>query len=212
MKVLAINTVGAACEAAVLGPAANHSVTEEMARGHDSRIAPVVEQVMREASITWPELDRIAVVTGPGSFTGIRVGVAFARGLGLALKRPVAGLTALEALGAAGGGRILAILPAQRRPPERTWWAQILEEGRGVSDPEEIDEFRVRELAQSVVGVAGLSPPDALAAPCEALVPSASAAARVCLRIDMATAPARPVYVRAPDAAPMRPLIKDLPG
>lgn len=203
MKVLAINTVGAACEAAVVTAGGEHVVSEPMARGHDARIAPVVEQVMRESGLNWREIDRIGVITGPGSFTGIRVGVAFARGLGLALQKPVAGVTALEALGA-HKGVVLAMLPAQRRPPERTWWTQVLSEGRGVESPMELDEAQLIDLSRTVQGTAGQSPPTGLEPDFHVSSPSALIAARLCEEIDLRTAPAIPVYVRAPDAAPMK--------
>lgn len=203
MKILAINTVGAACEAAVLGPGVECVVSEGMARGHDARIAPVVEQVMRESGFVWSDIDRIGVVTGPGSFTGIRVGVAFARGLGFTLEVPVAGVTALEALGA-DEGSVLAMLPAQRRPPERTWWAQVLDEGRGVEPPMELDESQLTELSRTASRIVGQSSPESLVAKFEDRSPSVLAVARLCERIEPETAPARPIYVRAPDAAPMK--------
>lgn len=206
MNILAINTVGRACEAAVISAGVEHVVKEEMARGHDARIAPVVERAMQNAALGWGDLSRIAVVTGPGSFTGIRVGVAFARGLSLALKVPVAGLTALEALGCTHAGKVLAVLPAQRRPPERTWWAQVLIAGRGAEPPVEIDEQQIAARAGEMDAIVGDSPPECVLADFEPLTPDALAAARLCARIEMETAPARPVYVRAPDAAPMRPV------
>ncbi len=65
---------------------------EAMARGQDSRLLPMVEKALAETGLNFSALDRIAALRGPGSFTGIRVGLAAAQGLGLALDRPVIGL------------------------------------------------------------------------------------------------------------------------
>src|SRR5262249_46412766 len=73
-----------------------------MARGHAEALAPMVDGVMRNAGICFAALDRIAVTTGPGTFTGQRVGLAFARALGLGLKRPVIGVTTLDAMAQEG--------------------------------------------------------------------------------------------------------------
>src|SRR4051812_5279597 len=70
-----------------------------MDRGHAERLAPMVEESMR--GFEFAALDRLAVTTGPGTFTGQRVGLAFMRGLRLALKRPLTGITTLEAIAAA---------------------------------------------------------------------------------------------------------------
>ena len=79
MLILGINTVADACEAALVRDGAVIAErAEPMNQGHDARLAPVVEQLMRDAGIPFGDLHRVAVVVGPGSFTGVRVGVAFA--------------------------------------------------------------------------------------------------------------------------------------
>src|ERR1700733_13508071 len=101
MRVLSVNTVGDACEGALMVDGHILAVrSEAMVQGHDARLAPLVGEVMNEAGLEFGELDRIAVIVGPGSFAGVRVGVAFARGLALALNVPAMGVTSLEALGA----------------------------------------------------------------------------------------------------------------
>src|ERR1700694_5061493 len=103
MRVLAIDTALAACSAAVLdtGRAAIiASETRVMARGHAEAIMPLIARVMDQAEIEFAELDRIAVTTGPGSFTGLRVGISAARGIALAAAKPAIGLTTLSGFAA----------------------------------------------------------------------------------------------------------------
>jgi len=71
-----------------------------MMRGHAEALVPLIAAVMSEANVEFTELDRVAVTIGPGSFTGLRVGVAAARGIALATGKPAVGLTTLAALAA----------------------------------------------------------------------------------------------------------------
>jgi tRNA threonylcarbamoyladenosine biosynthesis protein TsaB len=103
MRVLAIDTALEACSAAVLdldnrGIIAVESLT--MTRGHAEALMPLVARVMHEAAIEFAELDRIAVTTGPGSFTGLRVGISAARAIALAAGKPAIGLSTLAAFAA----------------------------------------------------------------------------------------------------------------
>ena len=72
-----------------------------MARGHAEALFPMIEDVLAEGHVAWTDISRIGVCTGPGSFTGIRAGVAAARGLALGLGVPAVGITRLEAVGPA---------------------------------------------------------------------------------------------------------------
>lgn len=208
MLVLGINTAGEACEAALARDGVVLAqLAEAMTHGHDARLAPLIDQLMRVNGFTFAELDRIAVVVGPGSFTGVRVGVAFARGLSLASNKPTpaVGVTSLEALGGLPKDcRVLGLLPAKRRPPDKTWWAQLLEGGRGVSGPVEVREQDLRELAEDVDIVSGqLTGVSDLGRPRLSAVPSAAAAALFATRLTGDLPAPRPVYVREPDAKPM---------
>src|SRR6185295_5618670 len=101
MKILAVDTALGACSAAVVdGDTVRAHRLEAMDRGHAEALAPMVQAVMREANLEFSELDRLAVTTGPGTFTGQRVGLAFMRGLRIALRLPLIGVTTLEAMGA----------------------------------------------------------------------------------------------------------------
>ena len=102
MKILAVDTALDACSVAVLDDArvlAHRFVIME--RGHAEALAPMVEEAIQASGIGFADLDRLAVTTGPGTFTGQRVGLAFMRGLRVALKKPLVGITTLEAMCAA---------------------------------------------------------------------------------------------------------------
>ena len=71
-----------------------------MVRGHAEALMPLMARVMSQSRLEFAELDRIAVTVGPGSFTGLRVGVAAARGIALAAGKPAVGLTTLAAFAA----------------------------------------------------------------------------------------------------------------
>jgi len=120
MRVLAIDTALAACAAAVLdtdrGIVASESLP--MVRGHAEALIPLIARVMKQSEITFRDLDRIAVTTGPGSFTGVRVGLAAARGFGVATGVPVVGVSTLSVYAApflAGNGksRVVAAIDAR---------------------------------------------------------------------------------------------------
>ncbi|HTQ13296.1 MAG TPA: tRNA (adenosine(37)-N6)-threonylcarbamoyltransferase complex dimerization subunit type 1 TsaB [Rhizomicrobium sp.] len=120
MRILAVDTALGACSAAVLDgarTAARRSVP--MQRGHAEALAPMVEEAMREARLAFAALERLAVTTGPGTFTGQRIGLAFMRGLRVALKIPLNGVTSLAVMAAqameeTGCGRAAAIHDARR--------------------------------------------------------------------------------------------------
>jgi tRNA threonylcarbamoyladenosine biosynthesis protein TsaB len=99
VKILAVDTALGACSVAVLdGETMLAHRFEFMERGHAEALAPMVQASMREADIRFGDLERLAVTTGPGTFTGQRVGIAFMRGLRVALKLPLIGITTLEAM------------------------------------------------------------------------------------------------------------------
>jgi tRNA threonylcarbamoyladenosine biosynthesis protein TsaB len=103
MLILAIDTALEACSAAIFDSEQSAIIageTEIMTRGHAEALMPLVDGVIRAAGLDFFSLDRIAVTVGPGSFTGLRVGIAAARGIGLAAKKPVVGVTTLAALAA----------------------------------------------------------------------------------------------------------------
>lgn len=103
MLILAIDTALDACAAAVLDTEAGKVIASEsqiMKRGHAEALMPLIARVMGEAGTGFDSLGRIAVTTGPGSFTGLRVGLSAARGIALAANKPVVGVNTLAAYAA----------------------------------------------------------------------------------------------------------------
>src|SRR4051812_43837157 len=103
MLILAIDTALDACAAVVLDTDKNKIIALEsqaMKRGHAEALMPLVARLMKESGIAFAALDRIAATTGPGSFTGLRVGLSAARGIALAAGKPVVGITTLTAYAA----------------------------------------------------------------------------------------------------------------
>jgi tRNA threonylcarbamoyladenosine biosynthesis protein TsaB len=205
MIVLGLDTCLSSCSVAVLdGERFRASAREVMARGHQERLAPMARDVMAEAGLAFDRLDRIAVTVGPGSFTGLRVGIAFAKGLALALGRPAVSVGALEALACEADGLVFAVVDARRGQ----LYLQGFEDGRALMAPDALDAgtaaARIAELAMgrpfTLVGsgaplLAGLAP-DAR------VIAAEGADARHVARLGQGRdpAPLRPLYLRAPDA------------
>jgi tRNA threonylcarbamoyladenosine biosynthesis protein TsaB len=103
MRVLAIDTALEACSVAVLDTERadlRMHETLQMQRGHAEALMPLIARVLDRAKLDFAALDRIAVTIGPGSFTGLRVGIAAARGIALAAGKPAIGLSTLAAFAA----------------------------------------------------------------------------------------------------------------
>jgi tRNA threonylcarbamoyladenosine biosynthesis protein TsaB len=207
MITLVIDTALSACTAAVCAEGRVLGLRSEvMARGHSERLGGFVRAAVEESGQGFETLDRIGVTVGPGSFTGLRVGLAFALGLGHALTRPVVGISTLHALAwsVENGprGPVAAVIDARRGEV----YVQIFLDG--VS----LDEAR----AASVEGARGAVTDDggpwrwagngaALIAPNPGPVvtePTPLALAALTEQLDPSRYPARPLYLRAPDATP----------
>ncbi|ACB81546.1 peptidase M22 glycoprotease [Methylorubrum populi BJ001] len=101
MRILAIDTALEACAACVATDDSDDLLAEEsmpLVRGHAEALLPLIERVMARVEGSFEGLDRIAVTVGPGSYTGLRVGLSAARAIGLATGIPVVGVTTLSAL------------------------------------------------------------------------------------------------------------------
>lgn len=205
MIVLGLDTCLNACSVAVLeGETVLAWRAETMARGHQERLAPMAQAVMAEAGISFDRLERIGATVGPGSFTGLRVGVAFAKGLGSALSIPAVGVGALEALAAEGSGLVAAVIDARRDQV----YLQVFDDGAPLMAPDVLPlgtaAARLVELAMGrpLTLVGSGAPLLADAAPGARLIVPDGCDARHVARLAAARAatPIRPLYLRAPDA------------
>jgi tRNA threonylcarbamoyladenosine biosynthesis protein TsaB len=121
MIVLALDTAASVCAACLFD---THTSTvlgrasEDIGRGHAERLMAVIDDALSQSGLDLSDVGRIAVTTGPGSFTGVRVGLSAARGLALALDVPCIGVTTLEAIAHAhhgdGDRPLLVVLDARR--------------------------------------------------------------------------------------------------
>jgi len=216
MLCLGLDTALGACSAALTG--ADRPIVrrfEEMSTGHAERLAPMVDDLMRESGTAFASLTRLAVTTGPGTFTGQRIGLAFARGLALALKIPCIGVTTLEAMAAAAradhpGAPVLVATDARRGEA----YAQLFAaDGTAEGAPALLTLKAAAALAAPGTTLAGSAAAmlDAPGATLSAIrQPDAAFVAMLALtRPD--TGPPHPLYLRAPDAKLPGPL-KGGPG
>ncbi|GAB5458032.1 MAG: tRNA (adenosine(37)-N6)-threonylcarbamoyltransferase complex dimerization subunit type 1 TsaB [Henriciella sp.] len=206
MLVLGINTSGPACDVAIVrGDKVLVHRVEDMKRGQDARLSELIAEAFEEADTDLDTLDAIGVVTGPGSFTGVRVGIAYARGLALALNIPCIGITSLEAALPEGQqGSAFVMFPAQRRRPDITFWTQRFRSGEATGPPEELRLEAIVSLLKAhphmLYGDAGALTdvePDMVV---RAAATSAIQTARLAAAFDPETHPPRATYARAPDA------------
>jgi len=216
MLILAIDTALDACAAAVLDSDAGKLMAQEsqaMKRGHAEALMPLIARVIKSAGIAFASLDRIAVTTGPGSFTGLRVGLSAARGIALAADKPVVGVTTLTAYAAPvvtenGERPVISAIDARHN---QVYLQVVSGDGSSLIRPRlaPIEEalgasrFGAPHLIGNAAGIladrwpADALPPfnvDARPAPEIAWVAWLGAA------VSPDTAPARPFYLRAPDA------------
>lgn len=119
MKILALDSAADGCGVCVMQEGRVLALCQEkMERGQDSRLVPLVQKTMAQAGLAYADLDRIAVTRGPGSFTGLRIGLATARGLGFASGKPVVGIDRFaiyRTLFAARKSALLVVLESRRQ-------------------------------------------------------------------------------------------------
>jgi tRNA threonylcarbamoyladenosine biosynthesis protein TsaB len=224
MLILAIDTALDACAAGVLDTGAGRLIareTQSMKRGHAEALMPLIGRVMAQAGVGFAALDRIAATTGPGSFTGLRVGLSAARGIALAAEKPVVGVTTLTAYAA-------PVVSANNQPPviaaidarhDQVYFQVVSGDGGALVSP------RVAPIAEALAA-ARFGAPHLVGNAAALLAERWPADAAPPVQVDMLPAPditwvawlgaavnpetafARPYYLRAPDAKPS----KDLPS
>lgn len=208
MRGLVIDTALGLCTVAAFDDTGLLAVrSEAMTRGHQERLGGFLRDVADRAG-GFSAFDRIGVTVGPGSFTGLRVGLAFAQGLGAALDRPVVGISALDALRASAPEASLtaALIDARRGQVYARFWR----DGTSLGDPAALSldhaAARIADLGAGAQLVGTGAPlladrfPDLTILPLDGPTPEALAALTVAA--DPATHPPRPLYLRAPDATP----------
>jgi len=217
MRVLAIDTALEACAAGLLDTDLNELVageTLEMTRGHAEALMPLIARVMDQSGIEFADLDRLAVTVGPGSFTGLRVGIAAARGIALAAGKPAVGVSTLSAFAAPHVGGVEATIAAAIDAKHGNVYMQVFAgNGRTLVAPRMTS---VREAVRAALagpvrlvgpGATLLAlqwPPDE---PPPLLVefrpaPDISWVARLGAAAEIGRTLPKPLYLRAPDARP----------
>ncbi len=222
MNILALDTTLGACSAAVAvsgdGEPVLFCVREPREREHAEVILLMVEKVMSDGGLAFDALDAIAVTIGPGSFTGVRVGVAAARGLALATGLPLIGVTSLEVMARQALDRLdetpdtLVIALDARRG--EVYQAVFDGAGETLIDPAALTpEQAVAQLPETgkiilagggaaLVLAAAAENGRALQAVFPDLQPDASALAQIALTRAPVNGPLSPLYLRPPDAKP----------
>lgn len=218
MRVLAIDTALAVCAAAVLDTADGGIVASEsvpMTRGHAEALMPLLARVMQQSGLAFHDLDRVVVTTGPGSFTGLRVGIAAARGIALATDMPAVGVSTLSAyaaphLGADAESPVVAAIDARHG---HVYLQVFAPDGLTLIAPRLAalsDAVRAAsDTAACIVGSAAQAVAAGLAktAPAPVIVDARSApdivwVAQIGAAVPEAGSPPKPQYLRAPDAQP----------
>lgn len=218
MLILAIDTALDACAAAVVDTRGDKVIAQEsqaMKRGHAEALMPLIARVMKQSGVGFAELGRIAATTGPGSFTGLRVGLSAARGIALAAEKPVVGVTTLTAYAAPvvsehGEHPVIAAIDARH---DHVYLQVVSGDGGALLSP------RVAPIAEALAAsrfgapclvgnAAGIiaerwpkdAPPPVRVEPQPA--PDIAWVAWLAAAVDPAVATPRPFYLRAPDAKP----------
>ncbi len=219
MKILAIDTALDACSAAVFDSQENKmlaALSHEMRRGHAEALIPIITDTMKAAALDFTELDRIATTVGPGSYTGLRVGISAAKGLAMATGKETVGITTLAALSAPLIAKtdaipVLAAIDARHgnvfyhlagaghRVLTAPRHASIMDTVRAVCDGP------VRLVGPAAQLLADHWPREAAVPPAYIEVrgkPNIEWVARLAAAADPLRMPAKPLYLRAADVTP----------
>lgn len=218
MRVLAIDTALGACSVAVLDTVSGSAVESEslpMVRGHAEALMPLIARVMQRRELAFTDIDRVAVTTGPGSFTGLRVGISAGRGIALAAGKPVVGVSTLAAYAAPhlADDKTVAVVVAIDARHEHVYLqvfgpgghviitprlAPISEAFRAASDaPCRI----VGSAARAIANQLPLGAPSPLRVEARE-APDIDWVARMGAVLPEGQSPPKPLYLRAPDAQP----------
>ena len=214
-RVLAFDCSGASCSAAVL---VDGTIRAErfaaMERGQAEALLPMIQATLAEAGLGWAEIEAIATTVGPGSFTGVRLGLSAARGLALASDRPIVAVTAFEAVAAGvapGEGRFAVAIDSRRGPVfAQRFGADHRPEGEPAQvEPEAmaawLGDDGCRLVGDGVANLAG--EPGLILEPAVRRIRAGdlARAAAALGRAGIDRLPAHPLYLRAPDVSQPKP-------
>lgn len=214
MIILALDTCETYCSAALVKDGSLlASYSEDIGRGHAETLLPAIEKILEQARLGWNDIEKIAVITGPGTFTGLRIGLSVARGLAISLKIPCVGVSALECLAnqVEGNGNIHACIKGRGNT---SYHQKFFRSSEGNAPKplskaaslthDEISTQLTHDNSGYIIGSGAetFNTPDILdsysfiSTPCDMLALAA-------LAVDLApdTHAADPHYLRAPDAA-----------
>jgi tRNA threonylcarbamoyl adenosine modification protein YeaZ len=221
MNLLAIDAAANLCAACVLDTDTGSElgrVVRDIGKGHAELLMGVIEETLKLSGADYDGIGRVAVSTGPGSFTGVRVGVATARGLALALKIPATGITTLEAIAAETRRQfparpVMVAIDARREE----LYAAIYDEFANILyAPAVIDlqdaallarEYRPVLAGSAAAMVAEAAVPDTFDVGSLATTADIGVYARLAAAKDPNGEKPKPVYLREPDAKPQAGLI-----
>lgn len=225
MNILAFDTCFGGCSVAVRKVTARGEIIvreeyEERRTGHAEALIPMMDRVMRGAQLAFADIDRIAVTQGPGTFTGVRIGVATARGLAVALGKPIVAMSSLmvmalradHLLGARRGQPTLAVCVDARKDQI---YAQLFGENGGdaltppvlVTPAELVQRLEGRPFLAVGSGAPAVAhaATQMAAGPAHVALPTLEPHARMLVLLASGLpvlATVSPLYLRPPDAKP----------
>lgn len=190
--ILGFDTSAAHCAAVLLsGDRIIAGIAQDMSKGQAERLVPLLQEVLSTASANWGDLDALGVGIGPGNFTGIRISVATARGLALALNLHAVGVSGFDALAFGTARPFSALIDAPR--------AQVYRQDF-LENECHAPKLQLREEADAELARASLTTPAAL----PPLVLAEQIARIAATKWQTETTPPAPLYLRPADAAPPR--------
>ena len=206
--ILAVDTSQKACSVSLCrGDQTLAARSEMLERGHAERLIPMIDEIVSEQNISYRDIERLAVITGPGAYTGVRIGVATVRGLALVEKIPCLGFTALEialAEDKVGDGTFLSTVAGRgdtlfaQRFTKSSGKVVPLDQARSIT-LDEARSFEVDEIIGSGRVQLGLDDEITMDH-----MPNCNALAQMALSGRFEDHPAEPTYFRAADALPAK--------
>ncbi len=157
LKLLALDTATEACSAAILNDQHQDARFEIAPRDHTRKILPLVAELLEEQQLALTDLDALVFCRGPGSFTGVRIGIGIAQGLALGAELPMIGVSTLAVL-AEGAGRLQQakkVLTAIDARMGEVYWAEYQQTAEGEWQGTETEQ--VLQPAQAIARMQQLS-------------------------------------------------------